>query len=118
MQNPVIFFFFFFAALAGRYVHFYTIITSKNRSLQIIFQNTDCMCLSCSFKLSVMLDYLIGSCKLVSKLKYYHFGRLLGYRCVVFICICTEQCISIQSIPLSQSVFLQLIQGLCFFGGV
>lgn len=76
------------------------------------------MCLSCSFKLSVMLDYLIGSCKLVSKLKYYYFGRLLGYRCVVFICISTEQRISIQSIPLSQSVFLQLIQGLCFFGGV
>lgn len=48
--------------------------------------------------------YLVGSCALISKLKYYHFGRLLGDHCVVLIYISTTQCISIQSTFLSHNV--------------
>lgn len=56
--------------------------------------------MACNFEV-----YLVGSCTLISKLKYYHFGRLLGdHSCAVFICIITVQYISIYSIFLSHSV--------------
>lgn len=56
--------------------------------------------MACNFEV-----YLVGSCTLISKLKYHHFGRLLGdHCCVVLICISTVQCISIQSIFLSHNV--------------
>lgn len=49
--------------------------------------------------------YLVGRYALISTLKYYHFGRMLGdHCCVVLVCISTMQYISIQSIFLSHNV--------------
>jgi len=56
--------------------------------------------MACDFEV-----YLVGSCTLISKQNYCHFGRLIGdQHCVVLICINAMQYISVQSVFLSYSV--------------
>lgn len=63
---------------------------------------------SCHLFFNMACDFevrLVRSWVLISKLKYFHFGRLLGdHCCVLVICISTVQYIGIQFIFLSHNV--------------
>lgn len=98
MENTIIF---SLQLQVDKYI--FTLQLQKTR-LSKVFSEQTCHVffnMACDFEV-----YLVGSCILISKLKYYHFGRLLGdHCCVVLICISTVQYISIQSILLSHNVF-------------